>query len=99
MEKAIRQTHKLKKPIGALCISPVILAKLLVNVTITIGQDKGTASAVESMGAKHQNTNHGEVTVDPANKLFTTPCYMLDASIVDIANGAMAIVKEMLKHI
>ena len=50
------------------------------------------------MGAKHQNTNHGEVTVDSANNLFTTPCYMLDASIVDIANGAMAVVKEMLKH-
>lgn len=98
VEKTIRETHKLKKPIGALCISPVLLAKLLGNVTITIGQDKGTANAVESMGAKHQNTNHGEVTVDSANNLFTTPCYMLDASIVDIANGAMAVVKEMLKH-
>jgi len=31
--------------------------------------------------------------------LFTTPCYMLDATIVDIANGTMAIVKEMLKHL
>ncbi len=99
VEKAIRDTHKLKKPIGALCISPVLLAKLLGNVKITIGQDKETAQAVELLGAKHQNTNHGEVAVDKNNLLFTTPCYMLDATIVDIANGAMAIVKEMLKHI
>jgi enhancing lycopene biosynthesis protein 2 len=99
VEKAIIETHRAKRPIGALCISPVLLAKLLPNATITIGQDKGTAQALESLGAKHQNTNHGEVIVDKDNLLFTTPCYMLDATIVDIANGANAIVKEILSHL
>jgi len=31
--------------------------------------------------------------------IFSTPCYMLDATIVDIAEGAKAIVSEMLKWI
>jgi enhancing lycopene biosynthesis protein 2 len=94
---AVKETHKKKKPIGALCISPVILAKLIENANITIGQDRGTAEAVEKLGAIHHKTNHGEVTIDRNNLLFTTPCYMLDATIVDIANGANAIVREMLK--
>lgn len=99
VEKAILDTHKLKKPIGALCISPVLLAKIIDKPTLTIGKDEGTSQAVKQMGATHQNTTHGEVTVDKNNNLYTTPCYMLDATIVDIANGAIAIVKEMLKHI
>lgn len=98
VENAIIQTHRAKKPIGALCIAPVLLAKTIRKASLTIGQDKGTAQNIEALGAKHQVTNHGEVTVDNENLLFTTPCYMLDASIVDIANGANAVVKEMLKH-
>jgi enhancing lycopene biosynthesis protein 2 len=96
--KAIYDTHKKKKPIGALCISPVLLAKLIDNANITIGQDTGTAQAIEKLGAIHHKTNHGEVTIDKENLLFTTPCYMLDATIVDIANGANAVIKEILKN-
>ncbi len=99
VEKVITETHSAKKPIGALCISPVLLAKTIKNASLTIGQDKGTAENIEALGAKHQVTTHGEVTVDKENLLFTTPCYMLDASIVDIANGASAVVKEILKHL
>lgn len=99
VEKAIHKTHQLGKPIGALCISPVLLAKLIDQAEVTIGQDAGTATAVENMGATHRNTTHGEVTVDTKNNLFTTPCYMLDASIVDIANGAENIVKSILDTI
>jgi enhancing lycopene biosynthesis protein 2 len=97
VEKAILKTAGKNKPIGALCISPVIFAKILGDVEITIGQDKGTAEAVEKMGATHVNTNHGEVIMDEKNKLFTTPCYMLDANILDIAKGASNIVKAMLE--
>jgi enhancing lycopene biosynthesis protein 2 len=99
VERAIKLMHAAGKPIGALCISPVLLARVLGSVTITIGQDKGTAEALHSLGAKHKNTTHGEVVVDDKNHLYTTPCYMLDASIVDIANGAINLVNEILKDI
>ncbi len=85
------------KPIGALCISPVIMAKVLEEADLTIGQDKGTADAVEIMGARHITTNHGEVIIDQKYKLVTTPCYMLDANILQIAEGADNVVKAMLK--
>lgn len=97
VEKAVKSMVERKKPIGALCISPVILAKILGGVQLTIGQDKGTAAAVEKMGASHRNTNHGEIVVDDKYKVVTTPCYMLDANIVQIAEGADAVVKAILK--
>lgn len=92
----VKEAYSMKKPIGALCISPVILARVLGGVTITIGQDDGTARAVEKMGAHHRNTGHGEVVADEKHKVFTTPCYMLDANILQIAEGAENIVKAML---
>lgn len=98
VERAIKITHSQRKPIGALCISPVILAKALGKGTFTIGQDQGTANAIEVLGGKHKPTNHGEVIIDSENLLFTSPCYMLDAKITDIANGAKAVVEAMLKH-
>jgi enhancing lycopene biosynthesis protein 2 len=97
VERALKETRQAGKPIGALCISPVILAKVLGEVTLTIGQDQGTAEAVGKMGAIHKNTGHGEVVSDEKNKVFTTPCYMLDANIVQIAEGAENIVRAMLK--
>ncbi|MBN2174591.1 MAG: isoprenoid biosynthesis glyoxalase ElbB [Bacteroidales bacterium] len=95
--RAVKETAEKKKPIGALCISPVILAKIFGDIDVTIGQDAGTAQAVEKMGATHKSTTHGEVVIDEKNNLFTTPCYMLDATIVDIKNGATNIVEAMLR--
>jgi len=96
VSKVVREAVSLRKPVGALCISPVILAKVLGDVEITIGSDTGTADAVEKMGAKHKNTSHGQVVTDTKHKVFTTPCYMLDATILQIAEGADNIVKAML---
>lgn len=97
VEQAMRSMHEAGKPIGALCISPVLVAKILGNVEVTIGQDAGTAQAVESMGAKNINTTHGEVVVDKENKVVTTPCYMLDATIAQIGEGAENVVKAILE--
>ncbi len=96
VEKAILSMHYSRKPIGALCISPVILSKLFKGSTITIGNDRETVTAVENMGSHHVITSHGEVVHDAENNIFTTPCYMLDAAITDIALGAENIVKEMM---
>lgn len=97
VEKAIRDTAVAEKPIGALCIAPVIIAKVLVDVEVTIGNDKGTAAAVEGFGATHKEATHGEIIFDPKYKVVTTPCYMLDATIVQIADGAENVVRKILE--
>jgi len=97
VEEAIKGMVQLGKPVGALCISPVILARVLGAVSLTIGDDEGTAEAIESLGATHVDTTHGEVVVDPDHNLVTTPCYMLDATIDQIALGADNVVDAMIK--
>lgn len=97
VSRSVLQMIDLKKPIGALCIAPAFIAKIIGNVSVTIGKDKGTAEAIEAMGATHVETNHGDVVFDEENLVFTTPCYMLDATIMDIDDGANNIVKAMLE--
>ena len=98
VEKAVKGMLTLKKPIGALCISPAFIAKILgEGVEVTIGSDEGTAGAINAMGGKHIQTTHGEVTIDKKFNVFTTPCYMLDATILDIEKGATNIVKAMME--
>jgi len=92
----LKAMHSAKKPIGALCIAPALLAKVLGNVEVTIGQDAGTAEAINSLGATHTETNHGEIVFDKENKIITTPCYMLDASIAQIGEGAENVVKAIM---
>jgi len=96
VEDAITGMVHLNKPVGALCISPVILAKVLGAVKLTIGDDEGTAEAMESIGATHVHTTHGEVVVDADHRVVTTPCYMLDATIDQIAEGADKVVGAMI---
>ncbi len=86
------------KPIGALCIAPVILAALLgpQAVELTIGDEAETAAALEKMGARHRVTTAGEVVVDEALKVVTSPCYMLDSSLAEIALGADNTVKALI---
>lgn len=98
VEKAVKETLKNEKPIGALCIAPAFIAKIIEGVNVTIGEDAGTIEAIEKMGGKHVKTTHGDVVVDEENLVFTTPCYMLDAEITDIDDGASNIVAEMMKY-
>ncbi|MEZ5069726.1 MAG: isoprenoid biosynthesis glyoxalase ElbB [Bacteroidales bacterium] len=97
VEKALRDMVKQKKPVGALCISPVLLARVFGKVSVTIGSDASTAEAIRSLGATHVVAGHGDVVVDREKKLVTTPCYMLDATITQIAEGADNVVTAMLE--
>ena len=99
VRNAIVATHKAGKAIGALCIAPVLIAKVLGDVTVTVGSDPGTIADVEKMGASHVNTQITEVISDKRNMVFTTPCYMLPASIADIADSAENLIETILDNI
>lgn len=99
IEAAIKATHQLKKPIGALCIAPVLLAKVLKEITITVGSDTETVANVERMGAHHINTLVTEVISDKQNMIFSTPCYMLPATIADIADSADNLIRVIIENI
>lgn len=99
VKNAIQEMNRAGKPIGALCIAPALIALTLDDVDLTVGNDKDTAEALEKLTAHHIETTHGEVVHDKEANVFTTPCYMLDANIMEIAAGAENIVKAILNSL
>lgn len=97
VEKALKDTLKLKKPIGAMCIAPVVLTKVFGKISVTVGTDINTIKHIEELGGRNTLSNHGDVICDEENLIFTTPCYMLEGSISQIALDADNLVKMMLK--
>lgn len=88
-----------KKPIGAICIAPVIVAKVLGHkaVEVTIGTDETTASHIQSFGAKHVNCSATEFHLDEVNKVVTVPAYMNAANIGEVAEGIEKLVSKIVE--
>ena len=88
-----------EKPIGAICIAPATLTKALEgkNPEVTIGNDIGTAGAIEAMGGRHKECSVDMIHVDSNNKLVTTPAYMLGPCIKDVAVGIEKLVNKVLE--
>lgn len=86
------------KPIGAICIAPATLTRALSDVApeVTIGTDTGTAAGIESMGGRHIACAVDEIHVDSANKIVTTPAYMLGPGIKDVATGIEKLVQKVI---
>lgn len=95
--RVILEMHKAGKPIGAMCIAPVMLAKLIPGVYVTLGAE-GTpvTDEVRSWGANHVQTEHGDVCADNENLVFTTPAFMLDATLKDVYDGAYNMVEAVI---
>jgi enhancing lycopene biosynthesis protein 2 len=93
---ALKAMREAGKPIGAMCIAPVIVGKLFPGTNVTTGDDPASAAFIDKMGSGYTKADHGEVVIDKERKIFTTPCYMLDADIVLIAEGTENLVREML---
>ncbi|MFT3929497.1 MAG: isoprenoid biosynthesis glyoxalase ElbB [Spongiibacteraceae bacterium] len=89
-----------RKPIGLMCISPTMSAKIFgEGVQCTIGSEVETAAAIEAMGAKHIACSVEKAVIDERNKLVTTPAYMLAKNISELAKGIDACVDAVLKFI
>jgi enhancing lycopene biosynthesis protein 2 len=97
--KLIRGLHEQKKPIGALCIAPALVAKLLGpdhQVSLTIGNDPGTAKAIGAMGATHVDRAVDDIAVDEKNRVVSTPCYMLANGPAQAGAGVEKLVAQVL---
>ena len=93
----IRQFHADGKPIGAMCIAPLMVARVIEGATVTMGKDPHTSALVEQFGGHALPTSHGEVAHDRRNRLFSVPCYMLPSQISDIFKDAFSLVDDMLQ--
>jgi enhancing lycopene biosynthesis protein 2 len=100
LKKFLTAMKQAGKPIGAICISPVIVAKAFGasgSPKVTIGTDPETANAIEAMGAEHMGCPVDDFIVDEQTKIVTTPAYMLARNIREAADGIERLVGEVLR--
>lgn len=87
------------KPIGAICISPALVALAIgeFTPTMTIGTDQCVAIELEKLGVKHQTCVVSDCIIDEDNKIITTPAYMDDsATLPDVFTGITKLVKNLI---
>jgi enhancing lycopene biosynthesis protein 2 len=97
--RLLKEMIATKKPIGAICIAPALVAALLgkdLSPELTIGNDSGTAAAINATGSRHVNCPVTEFVVDRENKIVTTPAYMLAGRISEAHEGITKTVKAVL---
>lgn len=99
----VRGFFDAKKPVGAICIAPALVALLLAgkaSADLTLGNDPGAAAAMQKLGQHHRNTPDArEIVIDEAHKLVTSPAYMFDdARLSDVWVGIERCVAEVLKR-
>ncbi|MGA8891141.1 MAG: isoprenoid biosynthesis glyoxalase ElbB [Anaeromyxobacteraceae bacterium] len=99
VERLVRDMASAGKPLGFVCISPVIAAKVLgaKKVKLTIGNDPATAAAVNALGAVHVDSPVDQIVVDERNKVVSTPAYMLGPTIAPVAAGIEKLVGAVLE--
>ena len=98
VRRALEESYDEGIVIGAMCIAPTVIARVLGkhHIKLTIGNDTKVAAGLKKMGAEHENKAATEVCVDEEHKIVTTPCYMLANSINQVAEGTHNLVEAVL---
>ena len=100
LEKVIIGFFQMKKPIGAICIAPAILALALKGkkIQLTVGQSGETSQELEKLGHSHVSTQVSEAYVDKTHRIVTTGAYMFGtAKIHEVFHGIKNCVSEVLR--
>lgn len=98
--RVIKEFHRATKPIGAICIAPTLLARVLggEGVNLTIGNDLETAKEIEKTGAHHVKCEVTDYVSDRDHKVLTTPAYMYgDAKPFEVFTGIRKMLRELVE--
>ena len=98
VERVVKGFHAADKPIGAICIAPAMIARILgsTGLTLTIGEDPETAAEIAKTGAHHVRCSVTEYVSDRDHKVLTTPAYMYDhAKPNEVFTGVRKMIKEL----
>ena len=67
------------------------------GIKATIGNDTDTAAAMSALGAEHVNCNVDDIVVDEAQKVISTPAYMLAQSISEASTGIQKAMNKLVE--
>ncbi|MGE4133505.1 MAG: isoprenoid biosynthesis glyoxalase ElbB [Bdellovibrionales bacterium] len=100
-ERVIRGFFSQGKPIGALCIAPALVARVLGDkgITVTIGKnDNVTTAEIAKTGANHEDCAVDDFISDRDHKIVTSPAYMFgDANPYQVFTGVRKAMKELVE--
>lgn len=100
LQTILKDLFDAKKPIGAICIAPAVVALALKgkSLTLTVGATSEASQEIEKLGHTHQVTKADEHCADREHKVFTTSAYMYDsAPLHEIFTGIQKVVREVCK--
>jgi len=99
------------KPVAAMCMAPVVVAKALEGsgrkAKLTVGTTEAASpyeigaisEGMAKIGTDPQMCGVEGIVVDEANKIVTSPCYMMEASIIQIHDGIDKTCAKLLEMI
>lgn len=107
VKRAIVAFRAANKPLCGLCMGPTVIAQALGNtpsVELTVGTTQepspydiaGIEAGLRSLGARPVAKTVREVAVDREYKVVTAPCYMMEASIVEVHDNVQQAVEALV---
>ena len=103
VQRLIMEIIEAGKPLGAICIAPVMVAKVLQKMgrsgKVTGGFSEKITADIDSMGIETESVGADEIVVDVKNKIVSTPAYVEAKSIKEAADGIEKLVTKVLEMI
>eukprot|EP00096_Caligus_rogercresseyi_P011786 TRINITY_DN4759_c0_g1_i1.p1 TRINITY_DN4759_c0_g1~~TRINITY_DN4759_c0_g1_i1.p1 ORF type:complete len:252 (-),score=77.59 TRINITY_DN4759_c0_g1_i1:62-817(-) len=105
VESKIKEFHAQGKPLAFCCIAPILAAKAIPGVKITLGKKgeawphSGSQEAARSLGAEVCEAEVSEVCTDAKNKVVSSPAYMYEGKFHEVHDSVANMVKELIKMI
>jgi enhancing lycopene biosynthesis protein 2 len=91
---------KLEKPVGAICIAPMVLALHFKDrkLNLTLGAKNAELEAqLGSLGHQHTPCKVTEICIDRENRVVTTPAYMHESPLIhEVDQGITKLVESVL---
>jgi len=109
VKRVINEALSCGVPTALICMAPVLTAKALegtgTSAKLTVGTTEESSpydiaainAGMESIGASTRLCSVKDFVADEKNKIVTTPAYMMDAKIEDVAEGIGKAVKKVLE--
>ncbi len=100
VESFLQAWMQTAKPIGLICISPVVFARAFkgqsLHPQLTVGAASGASASLEAFGGRHVVATASEAVVDREHRIVSTPAYMCQTRISEVARGIEHLVAELL---
>ena len=103
VQRLVVEILEADKPLGAICIAPVMVAKVLEFLgrtgTVTGGFNDEINNDIKAMGINTIEVGAEEIVIDKENKIVTTPAYVEAKSMNESFTGIEKLVNKVLDMI